>query len=477
MGVVKSVRVYDHVLSNEELARNRTLDDMRFYGAKVSGTVEVVNSIAGMAGREPDGTYVADGWTFLAGTTTNSVRGIDWACVGCVLQTWDAATSAWGTGTRLSATEWSSPSGTDYAPRRLTWLWEPVRGARAVSGYTAEDYVQPAQALHLDGICNAGLGAAHDSDATTWRDLSGNGMDASLYVHENGTGNEWREDGFYFNASAAFVTTASFALGTQYTMQILADAPTSQPNYFGTFVSPGDFNTGTILYKKTQAGLLHQTDDTIGNAWNTRPGIHNLPSFKYMTAVRDGSRACIFTGTEYPVNTTNEAGYVLRTGWCYGTKSVVAPAKRWTVGAFLTNGVNPNVDYFFQGKIKSVRVYNRVLSEDELAWNRKVDAARFFGTLSTTNVVVEGKFDDYAGDAPGAYEVFGSHTFTASDATDSKGKLRKILGYTVQAWEGSDWGEAEEHAGTSYEHVVGTSPAKVLLTWQWQSAGTMLLFR
>ena len=73
--------------------------------------------------------------------------------------------------------------------------------------------------------------------------------------------------------------------------------------------------------------------------------------------------------------------------------------------------------------------------------------------------------------------VAGRVTFTASDATDNKGKLRKILGYTVQAWEGSDWGAAEEHAGTSYEHVVGTSPAKVLLTWQWQSAGTMLLFR
>ena len=73
--------------------------------------------------------------------------------------------------------------------------------------------------------------------------------------------------------------------------------------------------------------------------------------------------------------------------------------------------------------------------------------------------------------------MFGSHTFTASDVTDNKGKLRKVLGYTVQAWEGSDWGEAVEYSGGSYEHVVGTSPAKVLLTWQWQSAGTMVIFR
>ena len=143
----------------------------------------------------------------------------------------------------------------------------------------------------------------------------------------------------------------------------------------------------------------------------------------------------------------------------------------------MTNGVNPNVNYFLKGKIKSVRVYERVLSEYELAWNRKVDDARFFGTLSATNVVVEGKFDDYAGDMPGTYEVFGSHTFTAADVIDNKGNLRKILGYTVQAWNGNDWGAEEYHAGASYEYVVGSSPAKVHLTWQWQSAGTIVIVR
>ena len=79
--------------------------------------------------------------------------------------------------------------------------------------------------------------------------------------------------------------------------------------------------------------------------------------------------------------------------------------------------------------------------------------------------------------AAGAYEVFGSYTFTASDAVGDEGRTCRILGYTLQEWNGRTLGAAEEHAGASYEYVVGTSPAKVLLTWRWQSAGTMVIFR
>ena len=35
------------------------------------------------------------------------------------------------------------------------------------------------------------------------------------------------------------------------------------------------------------------------------------------------------------------------------------------------------------GAIKAVRVYSRVLTEDELRWNRLVDEQRFFGDPGT----------------------------------------------------------------------------------------------
>ena len=36
-----------------------------------------------------------------------------------------------------------------------------------------------------------------------------------------------------------------------------------------------------------------------------------------------------------------------------------------------------------EGTVKAVRVYSRVLTEDELRWNRLVDEQRFFGDPGT----------------------------------------------------------------------------------------------
>ena len=36
-----------------------------------------------------------------------------------------------------------------------------------------------------------------------------------------------------------------------------------------------------------------------------------------------------------------------------------------------------------EGTVKAVRVYSRILTEDELRWNRLVDEQRFFGDTGT----------------------------------------------------------------------------------------------
>ena len=479
-GVIKSVRVYNRVLADEELARNREVDEARFNAAKRPGSVMVADSSHGCTGREPSGDYMADGWTFSAGTCTNTLLGISWICDGCTVQTWNSETWQWVHAETLSATEWTAPSGTDFAPRRLTWHWKPVRGMRSAASYDVGDYVRGGMTLHLDGIRNAGAGVAHDSAATTWVDLSGHGRDATLNVADGGQGNAWCENGFVFNASADFSTAAAFALGTHSTMEFLADVSygSQGTETFGTFIAQyGGVNKGSVLIKKQDSTLLYQTDDLIGNVWDTRPGLYQPPLISRLVTARDGRRASMFTGVEYPTNMENEKANARCIGWSYGTVCNVASASRWTVGGYRDANGDPDTARFIKGTIRSVRVYDRLLTEEDMAWNRKVDEARFFGALSVTNVVVAGKFSDYAGTAPGAYEVFGSYTFTASDAVGDDGRTCRILGYTLQEWNGSTWGAVEEHAGASYEHVVGTSPAKVLLTWRWQSAGTMVIFR
>ena len=97
------------------------------------------------------------------------------------------------------------------------------------------------------------------------------------------------------------------------------------------------------------------------------------------------------------------------------------------------------------------------------AWNRKVDEARFFGRLTTTNVVLEAS-EWNGGLAAGPYEVFGTHTFTASPSSEDDHECTHVRVWTLAA-DGSVL-SAETIEGGSYTYVAGTSPAKVRICFR-----------
>ena len=51
--------------------------------------------------------------------------------------------------------------------------------ATALAALTSRSYVQDGLIAQYDGINNAGHGVAHDPNAATWVDLTGNGNDAT----------------------------------------------------------------------------------------------------------------------------------------------------------------------------------------------------------------------------------------------------------------------------------------------------------
>ena len=463
VGTVKAIRLYGGVLTDAQLARNRALDEARFFGngAPASNAVVVASSIAGLEGREISGIYFPDAWTFSAGAGTQTVRGLEWECAGYQLQTWDAASSAWGAQTTVprdggNAVGYTSPA-TPFASVRLTWLWKPVSGIRTAADYVLADYATGAMQLHLDGL-------EHGSSATVWTDLSGHSRDATLNAASGATGNAWSSDGYQFNANADFATSKSFALGRSATVQVLADAPTtSQPKGFGTFVSPvgAQPKSGTLLYKKANDYILYQADDLnwVGdaNAWQSRTTIERPSApITYMTALRDGSRTALFTGTAYPENAANDRnGQALR-GWAYGPVDLVAAASPWTVGGYRNASNAAQADYWLSGTIKSVRLYDRMLTEDELAWNRSVDNARYFGVLTATNVVVVA--NEFSGNLADAYEVFGSHTFTASPSAQSRAADHVRVRHLQP---NGTWGAAYLVRSPSYTYTPGDGTVQI----------------
>ncbi len=461
VGAVKAIRLYRGVLTDDQLARNRALDEARFFGngAPASNAVVVCSAVAGLEGREPNGIYFPDGWTFSAGSGTQTARGLEWECTGYQLQTWDDDASAWGAQTTVqrnggNTVEYTSPSGTAFPSVRLTWIWRPVSGVRTAADYVLADYATGALQLHLDG-------KEHGDSATVWSDLSGHGCDAIQHIYSGGTGNEWRSDGFYFNASADFGTPAKIALGKRTTIQILADASVSQPKSFATLLGADSATSGTILYKLTNKYLLYQMDELTwsgdSNAWQSRSTIESPASIGYLTAVRDGSRTALFTGTEFPSNVANDRnGQALR-GWAYGPTDLVSPAMPYSVGCLRDDGTTPNANYALQGTVKSVRIYDRLLSEDELAWNRAVDNARFFGALTTTNVVIVA--NEFSGDLADAYEVFGSHTFTASPSIQSGAAADHVRVRQLQA--DGTWGAAYIVRAPSYTYTQSDGTVQI----------------
>ena len=447
----------------------RAVDEARFFGNGLPPTAAVVvqSAIAGLGGREPDGVYFPDGWTFSAGTGTQAARGLSWRCAGYQVQTWDAATSAWGAQRTvlcdgLQSVEYTSPSGAAFPSVRLTWLWEPVSGARTAADYAPADYATGALELHLDGI-------ERGASATVWSDLSGHGRDATLAGNPTGT-SHWTDDGYFFASNAVFATAdsaaAKFALGHRYTMQVLADASSldyGQTGKHGTFVAPyvngSSVSLGSIWYKDDgMYTVQHRHDGLNGAAWTGRAGIATRAngadgSMTYLTALRDGAAFALVAGTDYPA-TTNTTGYQTCLDWSRGTTDKVAEPGRWCVGSLtLGGGGDP-----LYGTIKSVRLYDRMLSEDELAWNRRVDEARFFGRLATTNVVLEAS--EWNGAlAAGPYEVFGAHTFVASPSTVD-GHLPTHVRVWTQRPDGT-WASAGSVAGSSYVYEPGAGTVKI----------------
>ena len=118
-------RFYDRVLSNDELALNREIDEVRFRGAMPpENGVVVATNTDGLEGNESSGIYRVYGTYSFTAPRKLVLDGIAMRPKGCTVETWDANEGAW-----VSA-EWHGGCSCELqadgtALRRLTWTWVP----------------------------------------------------------------------------------------------------------------------------------------------------------------------------------------------------------------------------------------------------------------------------------------------------------------------------------------------------------------
>ncbi len=465
LGTIKAVRIYNRVLSDAELAQNRAIDEVRFFGAPLASGVVVASSVRGVAGNEPEGEYAlpAGGYTFTA-PATMTVGDDTYSCTGYTLETWDG--SAWGSPVPYASRSYTASDPT--AKVRLTWQWLHTAGP----GYDAafNDYATDGLVVHLDGIRNAGPQAAHDSGATAWADLSRKGGAAWLLnnsdVMVSGsavTTSGWKADGYYFNGASHAVMNGLRTLDGNYTVQVVLDFdPLTScrekyaqfPMLVGTTEKDDKLSIYQNQYNKAAPIVACK-------ALNVNPGFA-LEGWtgKYMTMLFNGTHAALFP-EENP------------TSW----KSFSSSPGTRTLTFGGSNGNDDNGAWgtrYLTGVIKAIRIYGRALSNAELSVNRAADEVRFFGRApaATGALVVTSDVEGLSGNQPnGAYRPAAGFAFTAPAEAVVDGTRYACTGYTLETWSGSTW--SSPVSSESYSYPVDVSSASKRLTWNWRVASRL----
>ena len=377
---IGSIRIYDRELTAEEVAYNRAIDVARFEGgvfsqaasgpayAPTSLAVERVSnlgsasasatlSFAGAA--QSRRLYVAYGPRD-AGTATNAYAGCDFVC--------NVAAGA------MSATVAVPEAASAYLSVRggCRFLLE--------APLSASDYVTNGLVLQYDATENSGRHAPGSVNLSAWRDLVG-GNDLPL-LSSDAVSADCVQISSNVHWSVENVVPAYKALFYEaYTKLDSYHGPQqnsgNNANYdFGTLIEVP--NVGRMGYRGTFGSFLTTAPNGSRSAgwwriWNSgayTPG--NVRQMGWRTWSADMSAG---TGGAGGHSYQNGASLTQNTG--VGDVVWTWPAElKLKVGGNGPQG-NGTVNSF-----RSIRIYDRTLTPDEVAYNRAVDVARYEGGVS-----------------------------------------------------------------------------------------------
>lgn len=222
---------------------------------------------------------------------------------------------------------------------------------------STDDYIKYGLVAQYDGINNTGNG--HSSSTTTWKDLSGNGNDGIL------KGCEWydnclklaRENNDYVNMGSQNYDSI--------TLEIVAlhdNINNDEIDYISNFEGCGYGITYNYLNSQANQMWIYDIDSESYKSVssNSVVSINNIYS---LSGSYDGKVLKLFeNNTKYSLDLKGRI--------------------KLFPNVFLMLGMNPNENNdsgggHLSGRIYSVRVYNRALTDEEVKHNYNIDKARF----------------------------------------------------------------------------------------------------
>ena len=222
------------------------------------------------------------------------------------------------------------------------------------------EYIQDGLIVHYDGINNTGLG--HSKTASSWKNLAGNSYDAVLI------GCTWGENYLYTDG----VNDWAYVLGTHMYPNVTIEVVIKRDILTGrtanlncwqgagvgfTADDPGSgLSSGGCTSFQIYAGgykMVKSTQKIVKNKIYSISGSYNGDTMKLFE-----------NGTEY-------SNYI-------GKKSISYLSNTpYTIGANAYSKDQPQFGWPERSYYYSIRIYNRALSESEVAHNYEIDKARF----------------------------------------------------------------------------------------------------
>ncbi len=230
-----------------------------------------------------------------------------------------------------------------------------VASTASATGYTSASYEQAGLIAQWDAIDNAGTGT-HDPATNVWKDLTGNGYDLTLTA--NGS---WQR---------------GLALAV------------SGPSAVGTNTAPA-YKTIEVLYRATNRGGRILFASGLRSRFVLFDAHNTLVAWPYAWGYFDGSDATRTARTPFVrVNTSVPNalaavydGDTVRDVYCDGAEKVSGRHyNTWYAGdgVIMIGDRKATGEYPWYGEVYAIRLYDVVLTPEQIARNHAIDVKRYF---------------------------------------------------------------------------------------------------
>jgi hypothetical protein len=322
-------------------------------------------------------------------------------------------------------------------------------------------YVQDGLIGHWDGVENAGLWT-HDSSATIWKDVSGNGYDATQRVTSAGW--NWIEDAYVgternnhgFLLPAAIHTALKNNI-TGHTIEVVfkpsasAISSKTRSTIFGQYLSSGmnmEFSPHKTGYFRVYYNAAPDVDTT---AWKSNSGRMTC------AVVCNGSNCILY-----------EDGSAKKTAAQPAASTI--SAKQFVIG-----GEHYRANMSILGELCAVRIYSRALTAAEIAENHTVDVTRFVdGDTRPPPLTITGSPDEIGSPTPG----YGAISFAPDETVSlscpetystNGGVVARCVGWRFALKNGLEL----EGNTTSTNFAFGRDHSGSTFTWLWDTSESL----